>query len=114
MKYSELPKKTKNDISGLHTPYFLFDLDIIKNNVKTLKNSLDLENIFYAVKCNSLPMVLQTLHEAGCGFEVNNMAEFNKAIATGISPEKIINSSPITPRSRSLFHVCGRRSALCF
>jgi len=96
MKYSNLSCRLKSKIEKLKTPFFLFDLDIIRKNFSKIKTGLNTENIFFAVKCNSLPMVLQTLHDSGCGFEVNNIAELNKVLVTGISTEKIINSSPIT------------------
>ena len=110
MKYSTLSCQLKRTIEKLKTPFFLFDLDIIRNNYHRIKSELDTENIFFAVKCNSLPMVLQTLHNSGCGFEVNNIAELNKVLSTGVSTEKIINSSPITSAlDVSKMHAAGVR-----
>jgi ornithine decarboxylase len=79
----------------LPTPFFLFDLDRVAAKLTMLWEALSPDQVYYAVKCNSLPPILSTLTAAGCGFEANNIEELEKVLATGVTPERIINSSPI-------------------
>ena len=97
MKYSTLTPEIREKLQQLDTPFFLFDLDIISNKLTSIKKLLNPDNIYYAVKCNSLPHILKTLQDGGCSFEVNNMAEVEKAVSCGAPPVSMINSSPITP-----------------
>lgn len=90
-----LPDHIQRSIAELDTPFFLFDLDNIKHKIDCLVDSLNPDQVFYALKSNSLPPVLKTIATLGCGFEVNNVAEYEKAVNAGAHPEKIINSSPI-------------------
>ncbi|MFO7884381.1 MAG: hypothetical protein R6U68_06135 [Desulfobacteraceae bacterium] len=70
-------------LQGLYdkpTPFFLFDLDRIKKKIQRINEALGPDQIFYAVKSNSLPEVLATIAEQGCGFEVNNAGELRKVV----------------------------------
>ena len=97
MKYSMLSPEIKKQLNQLETPFFLFDLDIVSNNLQKINELLKPDRVYYAVKCNSLPQILQTLHKTECSFEVNNLAELEKVISCGAKPKDLINSSPITP-----------------
>lgn len=97
MDYNQLPKHIKDRIKEFKTPFFLFDLDRIGMKLDILRKALEPDDVYYAVKCNSLPPVLATLAGKGCGFEANNMAEMEKVLAAKVHPERVINSSPITP-----------------
>ncbi|HIJ57971.1 MAG TPA: hypothetical protein HPQ03_17880 [Deltaproteobacteria bacterium] len=79
----------------LPTPFFLFDLDSVTAKLTMLRDALSPDQVYYAVKCNSLPPILSTLEAAGCGFEANNADELKKVLDIGVLPERIINSSPI-------------------
>ena len=95
MNYSNLPDSIKKAIAGLPTPFFLFDLDRVAAKLQMLRDALSPDQVYYAVKCNSLPPILSTLAEAGCGFEANNAEELEKVLESGAPAERIINSSPI-------------------
>lgn len=97
MDYSSLPDHIKQRLSTLETPFFLFDLDRIATKLDMLREAIGPEQVYYAVKCNSLPPILATLAGKGCGFEANNRTEMEKVLAAGAQVDRIINSSPITP-----------------
>jgi diaminopimelate decarboxylase len=96
MEYLTLPQKIKDYIAQRKTPFFLFDLDIICSKIDLLNEFIHPDGTFFALKSNSLPQVLETIAGKGCGYEVNNAAEMDKAINAGAQPSQIINSSPKT------------------
>jgi ornithine decarboxylase len=95
MDIRSLPDKIIKRMARLDTPFFLFDLDKIASNIHQLSESLTPDKIFFALKSNSLAPVLETIASHGCGFEANNVSEYNKALKAGANPADIINSSPI-------------------
>ena len=99
MDTGALPRNIANQIVEFETPFFLFDLDKIVSNIHQLHDSLNPDQIFFALKSNSLTPVLETISKQGCGFEANNVSELEKAIAAGTHPSNIINSSPIVAAS---------------
>jgi len=48
------------------------------NNLQKLSDSLNPDQIFYALKSNSLQPVLEIISGQGCGFQANNMPEMEK------------------------------------
>jgi ornithine decarboxylase len=95
MEYTLLPDGLKSRIAGLSTPFFLFDLDRVASRLDLLRDALQPEQVYYAVKCNSLPPVLAALAAMGCGFEANNRAELDKVLAAGAPVSRVVNNSPI-------------------
>lgn len=96
MDYLTLPQNVKDYIARQKTPFFLFDLDSICSKIDNLNHYVRPDRTFYALKSNSLSPVLSVIAAKGCGFEVNNVTEMNKAINAGAQPSQIINSSPKT------------------
>jgi len=99
MDTGALPDNIVNRMAEFDTPFFLFDLDKIVSNIHQLYDSINPDQIFFALKSNSLPPVLETISRHGCGFEANNVSELEKAIAAGTHPSNIINSSPVVAAS---------------
>ncbi|KNE68459.1 hypothetical protein AMAG_12637 [Allomyces macrogynus ATCC 38327] len=54
---------------------------------------------FYAVKCNSAPVILETLVCAGAGFDIASKWELDQVLAAGADPSKIIYANPYKPVS---------------
>ncbi len=99
MDIRSLPGNIANRIAKLETPFFLFDLDKIVSNIHQLYKFLNPDQIFFALKSNSLKPILESISKNGCGFEANNVPELEKAISAGTHPSNIINSSPIVAAS---------------
>ena len=95
MDTGALPDNVINRMAEFDTPFFLFDLDKILSNINRLYGSLNPDQIFFALKSNSLTPVLETISRHGGGFEANNISEFEKAVTAGAQTSNIINSSPI-------------------
>ncbi len=110
MNCSEIPGPVLAAASQLETPWFLYDIDRVRHNIERLHRALHPVKLFYAVKSNSLPAVLSTAAEMGCGFEINTMRELQKAEAAGALPEEMINSAPVKlPREIAAMYTRGVR-----
>lgn len=95
MQQTALKKYAMDQMKECDTPFFLFDLDKISSNISKIKKELNPDQLFFALKSNSLKPVLETIAGQGCNFEANNVPELDKALAAGVTPADIINSSPI-------------------
>ena len=97
MDYNRLSPKLRKEIVNLETPYYLFDTSLIKRKILKIKELINPLQIFYALKANSLPEIIKTVSESGCGFEINNLAEYERIVSV-IKKKDIpfINSSPIS------------------
>jgi len=87
LKVSEIADK-------VGTPFYLYSsasLAYQYNQFKEAFGDLDLL-ICYAVKANTNQAVIKTLGDLGAGADVVSQGELRRAIAAGISPEKIVYS----------------------
>lgn len=82
-------------LEKLQTPYFSFDLARVNANYHEFLTLLPGVKVFYAMKSNSAPEILQSLHEEGSGFEIASTGELDKLLKIGVSPDKIIYSNPV-------------------
>ncbi len=76
------------------TPLFIYDTGLMKeryevflNTVKNVKG-----NIHYAVKANDSVNIIKFFGNLGAGADIVSIGEFNKCVAAGIPPDKIIFS----------------------
>jgi len=79
------------------TPTLLLDINGIKDRCVQVKYHLPGVDIYYAVKANDHPSVLEALADVGCGFEVASIHELEKVLSLGVTPERIISSNPVKP-----------------
>lgn len=96
MRYEEPETDVKEKLFSRKTPFFVFDLDRIRENIQGVRDNFSPDKLLYAVKANSHPKVLSTVKGEGCGFEVNNSGELEKVINAGGSVSDCINNSPVT------------------
>lgn len=76
------------------TPLYVYSSAAINQQIQVLRQAftdLDLK-IFYAVKANECHGILQLCADAGLGFDVVSLGELQRALRTGVSPDKIVFS----------------------
>lgn len=71
------------------TPFLIVDLDIISNNYLTLSRLLPQAQIYYAMKANPAPEILELLVGLGSSFDTASIFEIEQCIAAGATPECI-------------------------
>ena len=82
-------------VSQYGTPLYVYDSSVLAKQWKLLRETLPAKfAISYSIKANPNPTVLKFFIAKGCGLEVASVGEFQKAIAAGCAPEKIIFAGP--------------------
>lgn len=77
------------------TPCLVVDLDIVADNYRTLRRAMPLAEIFYAVKANPAPEILQVLRDLGSSFDGASIHEIERCLDAGIAPERLSFGSTI-------------------
>ena len=70
-------------------PCLVVDMDVVRDNYLTFAKALPDTRVFYAVKANPAPEVLQLLAELGSCFDVASVTETEMVLAAGATPERI-------------------------
>jgi diaminopimelate decarboxylase len=83
------------DASGVGTPAYVYDLDAIEDEARSMVAALgDPRHVVaYAMKANSAGSVVRTIAAAGCGIEVVSRSELEVALGVGVSPDKILTTA---------------------
>jgi ornithine decarboxylase len=71
------------------TPCLVLDLDVVEENYTALATALPDARIYYAVKANPAPHILELLVRLGSSFDTASVQEIDMALAAGASPERI-------------------------
>ena len=71
------------------TPCLIVDLDVVSDNYRRLRSAVPRAAIYYAVKANPAPEILNLLAKLGSSFDTASVAEIDMALATGAKAERI-------------------------
>jgi ornithine decarboxylase len=71
------------------TPCLVLDVDRVEENFRALKNALPLARIYYAVKANPAPQILQRLVGLSSHFDAASIEEVTACLDAGARPEAI-------------------------
>ena len=76
------------------TPLFIYDTGLMKERYEVFQNTVkDVKgNIHYAVKANDSVNIIKFFGKLGAGADIVSIGEFQKCVAAGIAPDKIIFS----------------------
>jgi ornithine decarboxylase len=70
-------------------PCLVVDLDVVRENYLAFAKALPDSKVFYAVKANPAPEILELLASLGCCFDVASVNETQAALAAGATPDRI-------------------------
>ena len=70
-------------------PCLVVDLDVVRANYRAFARSLPDTRVYYAVKANPSPEILETLVELGSSFDCASPTEIKAALAAGAGPDRI-------------------------
>jgi ornithine decarboxylase len=71
------------------TPCLVFDVDRVEQNFRALRHSLPLARIYYAVKANPAPRILERLVGLSSCFDAASFEEVTACLNAGAKPEAI-------------------------
>ena len=77
------------------TPCLVVDLDIVADNYRTLRRTMPLAEIFYAVKANPAPRILRVLRDLGSSFDGASIHEIERCLEAGVAPGRLSFGSTI-------------------
>jgi diaminopimelate decarboxylase len=85
-------KKNLNKFKELATPFYFYDLGILKETLDIVKEESERSGykIHYAVKANSNPKILKIISAYGFGADCVSWNEIERAISTGFKPSEIV------------------------
>jgi ornithine decarboxylase len=90
------------------TPSLLIDFNTIENTFNRFIESFPGAHVFYAMKSNANPQVIQLVADLHGGLEIASAAELQKALDAGAAGEQILCSNPIkTPAFIKQMHQVG-------
>jgi ornithine decarboxylase len=81
------------------TPYLVVDLDVVRERYRRLDSALPDTELFYAVKANPAPEILELLVREGCQFDVASPGEIDMALAAGAEPAQLSYGNTMKKRS---------------
>jgi ornithine decarboxylase len=73
----------------LPTPFVVVDLDVVAEKYRKLAEALPAADIFYAIKANPAPQILELLVRLGSSFDVASTGEVDMVLAAGADPSRI-------------------------
>ena len=79
----------------LPTPFLVVDLDVVSENYKILKDTFSNSIIYYAVKANSEPRIIERLMNLGSYFDIASIGELEQCFSVGVSPDRISYNNPV-------------------
>jgi len=89
-------------------PRLVVDLDVVRDNYRAFAKALPDTRVFYAVKANPEPKVLQLLADLGSCFDTASLNEINQVLATGAAPDRISFGNTIKKeRDIAVAHALG-------
>lgn len=70
-------------------PCLVLDLDIVRDNYRSFTRSLPIARVFYAVKANPAPEILNLLASLNSSFDCASVGEIELVLATGAGADRI-------------------------
>jgi ornithine decarboxylase len=70
-------------------PRLVVDLEVVEHNYHAFAHALPDTRVFYAVKANPAPEILDLLARLGSSFDCASVVEIEQVLATGTSPDRI-------------------------
>ncbi|GIY62173.1 ornithine decarboxylase [Caerostris darwini] len=91
-------------------PFLVFDIADVEKKVKEWKEAMPRVDMFYAVKCNSDPVLLRKLAAHNVGFDCASKNEIDSIINLGVPPifdnkEELVKIKLLHPSARLLLRI---------
>jgi ornithine decarboxylase len=80
------------------TPFVVVDLDVVVERYRQLAEALPMAEIFYAIKANPAPQILELLVQLGSSFDVASPAEVDMCLSAGADPSRISYGNTVKKR----------------
>jgi len=89
------PEQIDSLVSQYDTPLFIIIREKLLENYRAFRTFFPGVEIYYAVKANPHPFIIQLLDEAGSSFDVASLQEIQLVLNHGVSPDRMILANTI-------------------
>lgn len=77
------------------TPLLVLSLEQIEKNYQFLRENLPQVKLFYAMKSNPQPQLVQRLADLGANFDVASDGEMQQMLEMGVSSDRLVYANPV-------------------
>lgn len=77
-----------------HNSFYLYDLEIVQENIQALQSTFPQVGILYSMKTNPHEAILRQVFSNGLGADAASLGEVELAVAQGLKPDQIQYSAP--------------------
>ncbi len=92
---SPLQKTIEQIADAEGTPALVIDKRAIQQKYREFCKEFGGAKVYYALKANPYPGIVEILHQLGCKFEISSQGELELLLRLGIPSGKIISSNPV-------------------
>jgi ornithine decarboxylase len=85
------------------TPFFYTSREVLKHNYETFTHLFDNSEVYYAIKANSDPKIIEFLAGLGAGFEAASSYEIDLLLKLGVESSRIIYGTSVKPAEHIKF-----------
>lgn len=116
VRYCQLPMNSAEkfflsfarQFSEHETPYLAISVERLKENCRRFRNAFPKAKIYFAVKANNHPVVLQTFRDENINFDVASWGEVDLLLREGIAPNRMAFNAPTKiPRDIQAAFIAG-------
>lgn len=92
------------------TPFMVIDLELVRKRFMDIKKAFPYAKIYYAVKANPAPEIIELLRDLGSSFDIASIYELERVLGVGVKPENISFGNTIKKaKDIALFYEKGIR-----
>jgi ornithine decarboxylase len=73
----------------LPTPFLVVDLDVVAERYRSLRSALPQAEVYFAVKANPDPAIIELLTALGSSFDVASVGEIELCLRHGVTPQQL-------------------------
>lgn len=77
------------------TPYYIYNLDKISDNLNKIQSALSDIDIYYAIKANNDKKIIKTLNKHVKGYDAASIGEIELLLSLNINPKRILFNNPV-------------------
>jgi ornithine decarboxylase len=81
------------------TPCLVVDLDVVADNYRRLRSAVPRAGVYYAIKANPAPEILQLLAKLGSSFDTASVNEIDMALAAGATADRLSYGNTIKKKA---------------
>jgi diaminopimelate decarboxylase len=79
---------------NLQDPFFVYDLNLLEQRIKSFENKADFIKLWYAMKANPISSILKKFAKHNWGVDGASSGEIEQALKVGFEAENIITTGP--------------------